>query len=93
MGEAFEFERRSTPYGKGTIQQGLQRYDHLLPTEVLARLRCGQRGGRAAIDAVGDLLQPAMGNVLAPQRSGIALALQPAGVHRKPFGQVELHPV
>lgn len=85
MGKALELERGAPADHDGVIEDdGLERYDGLLPGELAAWL---------AVDAASGLLKPASGDVVTDQLAGVAVLLQPCRRDEKTLGEVSFKAV
>jgi hypothetical protein len=93
VGEAVVFEGGAAADVEWIVQQLLERDDHLLPSGGFTVLGSHQTGGGAPVDATDQEVEPAMGDILAPQAAGIAVTLKPCGIDQEPFRQMALQPV
>ncbi len=93
MREALQFERSPAPDRVRIAEQCLELYYDRLPAELLLPIFSGQLGRRAAVDAAGHLLQPAMQNILVAQGSRISVPFKPSGVGNEALRDRALQPV
>src|SRR5258708_36750550 len=94
VGEALQLQCGPAADDKGPFEHRLERDDNVLPAERLILIAAaGECRGRSAVDAAGDLFQPAMGSIFAPKSAGIASALQPVCIDDQPFREIALQTV
>ncbi len=85
MGKALKLERGPPADHDRVLQDdGLERYDGLLPGELATWL---------AIDAASGLLEPASGYIVTDELAGVAVLLQPSGGNEKALGKVSFQAV
>ncbi len=94
MAESLKFERCSPADGDGVIEKDLEGDHNVLPGQAFILLAgCGQSGRRPAIYAARNMVKPSAFDVLAPEGSRIAVALQPGRIRNQSFGEIVLEPV
>src|SRR5258708_6525140 len=94
VGEALPLQCGPAADDKAPVQHRLERAANEMPAEELILIAAaGECRGRSAVDAAGDLFQPAMGSIFAPKSAGIASALQPVCIDDQPFREIALQTV
>ncbi|MNL54596.1 hypothetical protein D3C87_1779380 [compost metagenome] len=76
MAETLQFEGGPPPHQIGLVEHGLERNHHLFPA---------QNAAWPPEDAPRRLFQPSSGNILAPQRRGVASRVHPGRIDQQAF--------
>src|SRR5579871_284044 len=84
MREALHFESGPAAHHKLGLEQRLQRYHYAFPRNT-SSCGFGRKRGRPAVDAAGDSIEPAPGNVLLAQGTVVAVLFQPSRIYHHPI--------